>query len=820
MATIETVGKVIGTIDVTISYRIIELFSAGLYSSPNKAFEELVCNSYDAFADTVSVYVPSDLTVDSAYIWVCDNGESMDQEGLKELWKIGESSKRTQEREARRMQIGKFGIGKLATYILANKLSYICKKDDRYLAVTMDYQDINNTQDDLKLTERELTEKEAKELLTPYLQSNGNSMVQFELFGENAETSWTFSILTSLKTKAYEIKEGRLKWILRTALPLSPGFKLFYNGAEIKSSKISKSLMKEWTLGLEDLTADASESITCGETAGNYYVDFENLKGVYGKIQLFEDSLLEGKSSELGRSHGIFLMVRDRLVNLDDPLLGLEAFSHGTFNRTRIVVHADELDNNLASTREVIKESKPLSQLKDYIKKKFNNEVRKYYFDEENRKDKSQKISYRLSQTSLTASKRPLLVFAEKYFNGEIINPLLIEKPNLDTKDSLLAELRSELTDEQSIIKEIDWQILNASDPIARLNLASGKVTMNLLHPYIANYIDEYKSTLPLQFIAITEVLTEAHLYELGIDEQKVNSVIRRRDSTLRELSLSDRESSTAVAQMLKDAVADPTGLEDAVYRAMLTLGFEATKIGGKGKPDGLASAKLGYSSQDKNDSYSLTYDAKSTTKDKIKANTAVLATINKHKSDYNADYALVVAIDFEGADDSSSTISVTSNQQKITAMKAKDLIRLLLLSAPKQIGLTKVRDLLENCYSPSDVTQWVDNVADEIIEIGPVKELLETIYDLQSNDTEPPEIAGIRQNLNQKMPDGKKLSKEKIKKLVESLKTFVPGFISIEGEKIGIQGTPDKIMNVVSTQITNSVPNELQQTYLNAFAS
>lgn len=39
-------GKKIDDIEVSISYKIIELFSAGLYSSPNKAFEELICNSY------------------------------------------------------------------------------------------------------------------------------------------------------------------------------------------------------------------------------------------------------------------------------------------------------------------------------------------------------------------------------------------------------------------------------------------------------------------------------------------------------------------------------------------------------------------------------------------------------------------------------------------------------------------------------------------------------------------------------------------------------------------------------------------------------
>ncbi len=144
MNALEKIGNTIDTINVTISYRIIELFSAGLYSSPNKAFEELVCNSYDAFADSVSVYVPPDLTVDSAYIWVCDNGEGMDQQGLKDLWRIGSSSKRTKERDEKRLQIGRFGIGKLATYVLANKLTYVSRKNGRFLAVTMDYENIKD----------------------------------------------------------------------------------------------------------------------------------------------------------------------------------------------------------------------------------------------------------------------------------------------------------------------------------------------------------------------------------------------------------------------------------------------------------------------------------------------------------------------------------------------------------------------------------------------------------------------------------------------------------------------------------------------------
>ena len=41
-------------IDVRLSYRIVRLFSEGLYASPNKAIEELVANSFDAGARSLS----------------------------------------------------------------------------------------------------------------------------------------------------------------------------------------------------------------------------------------------------------------------------------------------------------------------------------------------------------------------------------------------------------------------------------------------------------------------------------------------------------------------------------------------------------------------------------------------------------------------------------------------------------------------------------------------------------------------------------------------------------------------------------------------
>jgi HSP90 family molecular chaperone len=112
-------------IQVSLSNELVGLLSDQLYQSPVKAIEELVVNSYDADAKECRIFVPSpdDLTMD--YIVIYDDGIGMDQEGLTNLWRIGRSNKRDEEIERRRSrkQIGRFGIGKLATYAVANLLT-------------------------------------------------------------------------------------------------------------------------------------------------------------------------------------------------------------------------------------------------------------------------------------------------------------------------------------------------------------------------------------------------------------------------------------------------------------------------------------------------------------------------------------------------------------------------------------------------------------------------------------------------------------------------------------------------------------------------
>lgn len=814
---LETAGKKIDDIEVTISHRIIELFSAGLYSSPNKAFEELVCNSYDAFASKVSVYVPSDLTVEGAYICVCDNGEGLDPKELKDLWRIGESSKRKGlERDKKRLQIGQFGIGKLATYILARKLTYISKKNDRYILATMDYNLIKEDYKSLFISEREVNEEEAKNLLKLYVDED---VVKFKLFGKNSEKTWTVSLMTELKPKSSEIKQGRLKWILSTALPLNPGFTLNFNGEQIESSKIKVPIMKKWIIGKNDETAIKLKDIECrvetDEGQEKYYVDFPNLKGVNGEIILYEDSLVEGKSSELGRSHGIFLSIRGRLINLDDPLLGMEAFSHGAFNRSRIIINADELDSNLTSTREAVKESLPFRQLKEYIKKKFNNEVRKYYFDQQTQIEEKKSVASRMAQTSYLTSKKPIYDFVQNYFLNQILNPILIEKPCEDDKDELLKLYEKDLETGEQVIEHIEMEYRNVDAPIAKLNLKNRTLVINQSHPYVANYIDSNNNLIPLESMVITEVLTESHLYELGIDEEIVNGIIKRRDRTLRQLALADKQGIPAVAMYLKDSLDSANGLEDAVARVLTAIGFEVTPIGGKGEPDGKAEAFLGFDENGNSKGYSLTYDAKSTGKSRIAAGTAHLSGLKRHQEKHHADYCIEVAIDYQGSSDDESAISYESKREKVTMVSAKDLIKLLLLVTPKQLGLDKLRDLFENCYSPNEVHEWIENLEKREVEIPPYYDLVDIIYDLQKTDTEAPVVEVVRRDLNQKI--NSKYSTKNVLDWLNLLANLVPGCVSVDSKYVSVQASAEIIKSRIHKAISE-IPLDIRPLYNDIF--
>jgi hypothetical protein len=77
---------------------------------------------------------------------------------------------------------------------------------------------------------------------------------------------------------------------------------------------------------------------------------------------------------------------------------------------------------------------------------------------------------------------------------------------------------------------------------IALFDAQTGILQINSFHPFVAYFLDDYedaKRNLPLELLAMAEVLLEAQLLALGLKEDVIHDALTRRDVLLRHLAKS-----------------------------------------------------------------------------------------------------------------------------------------------------------------------------------------------------------------------------------------------------------------------------------------
>ena len=225
---IRTSGTEESAIEVQISYDVVKLFSEQLYASPVKAIEELVVNSWDADATLCSVLV--DLDGERPLIAVFDNGKGMNVAELENLWHIGVSLK--PGLPSKRKQIGKFGIGKLASYAVTRRATYISKTAAGVFAVAINFEDFAAATDEtgatipVTLTIRRLDDERSLDSSRAFQAAAKTLQTDDAVIDLSVAPTWTIVVLEDLKEKAHNLATGRLRWVLQTAMPLSSRFHL------------------------------------------------------------------------------------------------------------------------------------------------------------------------------------------------------------------------------------------------------------------------------------------------------------------------------------------------------------------------------------------------------------------------------------------------------------------------------------------------------------------------------------------------------------------------------------------------------------------
>ncbi len=846
--TFAALGDATDNIEVRLSYRIVELFSEGLYTSPNKAVEELVANSFDAGARRVHVVLSSNLHDQDATIAVFDDGEGMDGEGLKRHWLIGISNKRRLSALPRgRQQIGKFGIGKLATYVLSNRLTHISKCGGKYYSTSMDYRTIDKRVDreiepkaPIRLALRELTEVEARQAVEPWAGNEAFKRSEIVLFGESSPESWTLCIMSSLKPKVHEIKPGTLGWVLRTALPLRPDFAIWLNGQALESSKEGKGLLKRWVLGkdLEKLPRPSPKSITTSEDVNaaesselRFGLVVPELGRIAGYAEAYKD-LLTGKSDEIGRSHGFFVYVYGRLLNVDDGHFGIspDELRHGTFGRFRLVVHMDGLDAGLRSNREAVGEGPLLDTAQDVLRAIFN-AVRPTIETHDRDEAPGAKLARMLAASPASLSRRPIVDLSRSVAEGRCKSRYLLvpEHESEKERESFFADLEKRAADEaERFITGVSIDFDGSSrDGVAKFDTQSGVLLLNGWHPFVATFHDAFTNKRlgrPLELLAMAEVLTEAHLHAIDIGVSRIEAFLSVRDQLLRHLTNeSGRRSALSVAQALSEARNSPDGLQDAVCDAFDSLGFDVTPLGQRGEPDGVAAAHLSADDQGKARHYRVSLEAKSKEKSgaPVSAKDVGVATVAQHRDKRECEHAIVVGPAFPTSQGEASalgqrikadreTSSAAGVAKTVTLITVDDLAELVRLRPVKQIGLQRLRSLFEECSLPEESAGWVEAVRRTAVEKPPYGRIVETIESLQKRYRKAAvSYSALRVELSHLEPSVEYETDEDLLELRKGMAQMAPGAMFASATTVELDQSAENVVAAIEVAMQDYPPDE-----------
>ena len=842
----EMAGDTTDQIDVKISLRIIQLFSEGLYSSPNKAVEELVSNSFDAGAENVHIILSPDLRDSDATIVVVDDGEGMNDDGLKKHWIIGESTRRRVNGSSRRKPIGQFGIGKLSTYVLASKLTHICRSSNTYYATTMDYSNIAGSGDKasdgifneqtIQIPLRALTEQQARDAVEHWVDGEKAGYQALRLFGDDASDSWTVAIMSGLKDLGKKVKIGRLKWVLRTAMPQRSDFRLYLDGDPITPPETDPPLAKivigkdviqmsppcsEGLIEREDISEPEGSVLRHG-----VYHD-ELLGRISGYIEIFKDELDRGKP-KFEQSSGFFVYVHGRRVNVDDPGFGIERnlLRHGTFSRFRMIVHIDSLDEVLRSSRESFQQGELYEGVQNFLRAGFNL-ARNKLVEHDRTQTPAARISASISSAPGSMTLKPLLSLAQMVAENRA-TPFYLRFPSglsAEAQTEFLENLKQQSEGEDGLLRSTELSALDSTEGLAVFDVQDGKLLINSSHPFVAafqEYFTDTRKRLPLEMLAMSEILMESHLYHMGLEESVIRDVIGRRDELLRQFVRSSaRRTAGMIALALTEARDDENKLEEEMRAAFEAMGFaNVIRIGGSGTPDGTAEAHLAATENGTVQRYKVGLEAKSG--HSVTAHRLNVSGMARHMEDYGCDHHLVIGNGFATStgEDSASVREINAHKDNtgktITLMHIDDLARLIRIASAKRVGgLSRLRNLFRDCVTPEKSKKWVDGLASESPENWPYREILDTIWHLaKEQPNEAVEYAAVITELRHLDPPVRMAKKDLIE-CCKAMQVMARDIVFARNNTVEIDRRPDLILEDIKAAIGEYPEEERRTIYI-----
>jgi hypothetical protein len=689
-------------------------------------------NSFDAEARHCWVFVPTVSPgtefADLEVIAVFDDGIGMDEVGLSDLWRVGASHKRDEqvERQRKRQQIGKFGIGKLATYALASRVTYVTSAGDgNILSVSLSFDEFKSDpqgEGDTPVTLKvsQVTTEQLCSLPQVEAIMRANALVARDAL--SASLSWTLVLLEQFKPKATKLTTGRLRWVLSTAMPIG-GFDLYLNGDPVESSKAAYTRVAE--LNVADLPPSRLErlkqktgvewtrQVRLTDSGGTRAVLTSALLplGVSGEGLVSDKTIYGGKSRDLVRSHGFFVRVRGRLISEEDPLFGSAPLTYEVFNRFRADIEADDLDEDITAPREGAIGTERVAAVQDVLAELFN-ELRTMYDRKENERFKQDtKREEERNYVYPHFVERPLadaLLRAgdqggERHAEGSDADDswFYLTRPEGAAASDLAAELYS-TTSRQPYSYRLEESGRDAR--LVEFNAEKRTFVVNSEHELSLAFKDNRVALDLLYDLATAETLLEVYLREVGLAPSLVGEVLERRDGLFRSLAQEQMNSPASIASALRTASNSERDLEIGLVVAARALGFVAKHIGNGGRADGVARFNDYSQSQRK-----ITLEAKSSAK--VPTLSAIdFAGLHQHMLDEGAEACLLIAPAYPGeSKQERAAAAIRASNLKISCWTVDQLARVVDALATRDITARSVLDIVTNSFTPEDVANSVD---------------------------------------------------------------------------------------------------------------
>jgi hypothetical protein len=722
-----------GEVSVDISYDLIRQFSAQLYTNPRKAIEELVCNGYDAGATECHVKLPSNKT--DALV-VLDNGESMDLEGLQNLWLVAKSPKQPGANGLRvdhnRLQIGKFGVGKLAAYALGRRLTHVATMNGISRLVSVGEDEIKDRTGGgpPRFKVYRMKERDARSLLEPFL---GNLPRPWQRHW----TRWTMAAVEEVEEANFEqaLKIGILRRMITAALPIFKDFKVVLEGKVVPGRGVIKDpevtvdvqdseFRRKLELDLREYWSKKRDIDRLEDVSPELYtvklvkmadphdltkkipaIQVPQLGPLAGRAILAKQNLTTEKLDERGYlNHGFAIYAHGKLINPEDELFGITQRSHAYWRRFLGRVEIPDLDDVLLVQRNAVSENSVKAQVAREVMRTLFNFTR-----------------------SLAEKKEESKEFAPKSFGAKIrtgsplLGPLAFEGLG-----------QGELPEGGISSVDIEFVTMGEDGPAARYDPEEHVIQVNEDHPIIAA-LDDLGPQRQKQWrrvmgeVVAGSKLAEGFLTARNVEEDIIKQTEELIDVSLRNAASYIRDPVEEHIQEIEEASYEGgTRFENAVANAFRSLGLAAQRIGGSDNPDGTIDIPV---TGKKN--LRICIEAKGR-KGIVSHKDLSESSVARHKREKECTSAIAVAREYQvqGKGGKSSALIREAKAGKLPLLMVSAIEKMLRLHQRRPFTYDKVAKVLTKWKPPNKVNDFIETTWRELPELGLLKLVLEVAHD------------------------------------------------------------------------------------------